>query len=246
MPPGPVHRLFHTALSASAASYPLPLDEAARLPALQPYHLLNTMQDETFAELVRLTAKLFRVPVCIVALAEDEVVRFGLNHGLPADLDRVSRGETLCSVALLQPGLTVFENLHAEPCALIDPGLVQRLRLGFYAGYTLRTPAGLPLGVLCVIDYQPRTFSPAEAALLRALAGVVCSLLDLRGALTRRPHWSQDLWADIYARIEGAMARLEALTVLNNGNSPAYQAAEQQQVLAILAVLHEHLHLARP
>ena len=119
----------------------LAFDEQLRLEALRPYQLFNTMQDETFTELVRLTAKLFNVPVGIIAFVEEETVRFGLNHGLPADLDRVNRWETLCSVAMLNESVSVYEDLRNRPCDLIDPILVNKLKLGFYAGTTLRTSA---------------------------------------------------------------------------------------------------------
>ncbi|WP_165903904.1 GAF domain-containing protein [Hymenobacter gummosus] len=235
------------------APHPLPLDEAARLQALRPYQLLNTMQDETFAELVRLTAKLFHVPVCIVALVEEDQVRFGLNHGLPADMDRVNRWETLCSVALLGEGVTVFENLHAEPCALINPGLVQNLHLGFYAGHTLRTADGQPIGVLCVIDYQPRPFRASESALLGQLAAVVMSLLDLRVALVQQPRWNQELWAAIYARIEDSVQRLETLAALagwedtaDSANARAYQESTHAEMLRIVEVLGQQIQALQP
>lgn len=49
--------------------------------------------------------------------------------------------------------------------------------------------AGRPIGVLCVISYEPRTFSEAEAELLR-FATVVMSLLDLRLHLPQQPTWN--------------------------------------------------------
>ncbi|MEJ7662975.1 MAG: GAF domain-containing protein [Hymenobacter sp.] len=151
---------------------------------------------------MRLAAKLFNVPIGIIAFVEEEDVRFGLNYGLDRAMDRVNRWETLCSVAMLHEETSVFENLRDRPCDLINPGLVQRLNLGFYAGSTLRTREGYSIGVLCVIDHKPRPFSPAEAELLERLAAVVMSLLDLRLQLLQEPTWNQQLWAGIYERIE--------------------------------------------
>jgi hypothetical protein len=53
-------------------AYPLPLSESQRLQALRPYQLYSTMDDESFSELVRLAAKLFRVPISIIAFVEAE------------------------------------------------------------------------------------------------------------------------------------------------------------------------------
>ncbi|QJX46195.1 GAF domain-containing protein [Hymenobacter taeanensis] len=238
-------------MSISPEFHPMPLDEEARLQALRPYQLLNTMQDETFAELVRLTAKLFHVPICIIALVEEDVVRFGLNHGLPPAMDRVNRWETLCSVALLEEGTTVFKDLHTEPCALINLSLVKHLNLGFYAGHALRTPDGQPIGVLCVIDHQPREFSPRDLALLEPLAGVIMSLLNVRIALTQQPRWNQELWTEIYRRIETSVTRLETLAALanweegaDNATSQAYQASTYEEMLHVITVLHQQIRAA--
>ncbi len=225
-----------------------PVSEALRLQALRPYQLFNTMQDETFAELVRLAAKLFNVPIGIIAFVEEEDVRFGLNYGLDPEMDRVNRWETLCSVAMLHEGTSVFENLQARPCDLINPGLVQRLNLGFYAGSTLRTREGHAIGVLCVIDHQPRPFSPAEADLLERLAAVVMSLLDLRLQLLQEPTWNQQLWAGIYERIESSVTRLETLAGLagweETADSPAataYRQSTQDEILRVISILAEQI-----
>jgi hypothetical protein len=224
------------------------LQEELRLQALRPYMLYNTMKDETFAELVRLAAKLFNVPIAVIAFVEEEEVRFGLNHGLEADMDRVSRWETLCSVALLHEEISIFEDLHSQPCDLINNALVQRLNLGFYAGCTLRTPTGYPIGVLCVIDYKPRHFSSAEGELLTKFAATVMHLLTLRLQLLEQPVWNQQLWLDIYARIEQSVTRLETLAALaaweTDAATPAalaYQASTQEEILRIIQVLTEQI-----
>jgi len=226
----------------------LPLSESVRLQALRPYQLFNTMRDETFTELVRLAARLFNVPIAIIAFVEEEDVRFGLNYGLDPALDRVNRWETLCSVAMLHEKTSVFQDLHAQPCDLINPGLVQHLHLGFYAGSTLRTPEGHSIGVLCVIDHQPRAFSPAEADLLERLAAVVMSLLNLRLHLLQQPTWNQRLWAGIYERIEASVTRLETLAGLasweeqpDSPTAQAYHQSAEEEILRIIAVLTEQI-----
>ena len=231
-----------------SATLPSPLPESLRLEALRPYQLFNTMQDETFAELVRLSAKLFNVPVGIIAFVEEEDVRFGLNYGLDPTLDRVNRWETLCSVAMLHEGTSVFEDLKEQPCDLINPALVQRLNLGFYAGSALRTKEGYSIGVLCVIDHKPRSFSPEEATLLEHLAAVVMSLLDLRLHLIQQPTWNEQLWGNIYSRIELSVTRLETLAALasweeeeNSEAALAYRRSTQEEVLQVISVLNEQI-----
>jgi hypothetical protein len=224
------------------------MSEASRLQALRPYQLFNTMHDETFTELVRLAAKLFNVPIGIIAFVEEEEVGFGLNYGLDPAIDRVNRWETLCSVAMLHEETSVFENLQAQPCDLVNPGLVQRLNLGFYAGSALRTKEGYSVGVLCVIDHKPRTFSAAEGDLLERLATVVMSLLDLRLQLLQEPTWNLELWAGIYGRIESSLTRLETLASLasweesaDSEAAVAYGQSTQEEVLRVIEVLTEQI-----
>jgi GAF domain-containing protein len=222
-------------------AYPLPLSESQRLQALRPYQLYSTMDDESFSELVRLAAKLFRVPIGIIAFVEAEEVRFGLNYGLEPGMDRVNRWETLCSIAMLQEETSVFENLHDQPCDLINPGLVHQLHLGFYAGAALRTKEGFPIGVLCIIDQKARSFSQREALVLEQLAAVVMSLLDLRLHLLQQPSWNQLLWQSIYTRIEASISRLEALANLSDRHELEDQFTASQEMLRIIAVLAEQI-----
>jgi hypothetical protein len=222
-------------------AYPLPLSESQRLQALRPYQLYSTMDDESFSELVRLAAKLFRVPIGIIAFVEAEEVRFGLNHGLEQGMDRVNRWETLCSIAMLNEETSVFENLHDQPCDLINPGLVHQLHLGFYAGAALRTKEGFPIGVLCIIDQKARSFSQHEALVLEQLATVVMSLLDLRLHLLQQPSWNQLLWQSIYTRIEASISRLEALANLSGRHEREDQLTASQEMLRIIAVLAEQI-----
>jgi GAF domain-containing protein len=52
--------------------------------------------------------------------------------------------------------------------------------LQFYAGVPLTTRDGHNLGTFCLIDYEPRVFTPAELATLKDLAAMVMSELELR------------------------------------------------------------------
>ncbi|GAB3587633.1 GAF domain-containing protein [Hymenobacter daeguensis] len=231
----------------------IPLNEELRLQALRPYQLFNTMQDETFTELVRLAAKLFNVPIGIIAFVEAEEVRFGLNHGLDPTMDRVDRWQTLCSVAMLDEGISVYEDLHNQPCDLIDSALVLRLNLGFYAGTTLRTAEGHAIGVLCVIDHKARRFKQEEGDLLERLGKVVMSLLDLRLHLVQQPLWNQELWTAVYQRIESSITRLETLSSLASWEDEydseavkSYQKSTHDEMIRVIEVLIEQIRLRNP
>ena len=157
----------------------IPADDAERLQALAPYLVLGPAPDAVFDEVVRLTAKLFDVPIALVSLVEEGSVWFKANFGLPdGGAGRVDRDQSICSVAILQDATLVFEDLRREPCRLTRPDVAEALDMRFYAGAPLRNAAGYPIGALCVIDRQPRQLSGPEQARLQALAAVVMQLLD--------------------------------------------------------------------
>lgn len=227
-----------------------PADEAHRLQALRPYQLITSIPDPLFDDLIRLTATLFHVPIAIVALVEESTVQFRLNVGLPAGTSQEPRDESLCSVAILQDETTVFENLEAAPCELAEPGFVQRMNLQFYAGSPLRTAGGLPVGVLCVIDRQPRQFGTEQQQQLQRLAEIVIGLLDLRIKSEKEGvlHPGTALWAGLYDQIESSVNRLGTLAELakweenaETDAAVAYQQSTQEEIGRVLDVLHAQI-----
>jgi GAF domain-containing protein len=86
---------------------------------------------------------------------------------------------------LHQADLLVIPDLTVDPRTR-DNGLVTgRPHLRFYAGAPLRTPEGLTLGTLCVLDTFPRPngLPQEQAEGLHALAAQVMAQLELRREL---------------------------------------------------------------
>ncbi|GAA3924664.1 GAF domain-containing protein [Hymenobacter algoricola] len=157
----------------------IPGNDEDRLRALSRYEIVGTAPEGLFDELTTLTAKLFGAPIALVSLVAEGSVWLKAQFGLPG-VRQVARTQSLCSVAVLHDEVTVFEDLQARPCALVEPQALQALNLQFYAGQPLRTPEGFNIGALCVIDRKARTFSADEQALLQHLAATVMLLLELR------------------------------------------------------------------
>jgi hypothetical protein len=159
----------------------IPSYEHQRLEALQPYQVLGTPGQELFNDFVSIVAKLFDTPIALVSLVRADDVVFIGQQGLP-EARVVNREDSMCSVAILNDGLTEFADVAAAPCALVNPFVAQQMNLGFYAGQALRAPNGQALGSLCVIDRRPRQLNAQEGELLRDLARVAQELLRLQAA----------------------------------------------------------------
>lgn len=228
----------------------IPTYEPHRLEALRPYQLLSVPGQQLFNDLVGIVAKLFGVPIALVSLVEAEEVVFAGNVGLPG-LERVARPDSLCSVAILQDGVTVYENLLVRPCHLTNPGAAAALDLQFYAGQSLRSADGYPVGTLCVMDYAPRTFSGEESALLASLGDVAMVLLDLRVALTTDPALADALRQRVDARIDQSLTRIDTLASLQQWESApdteaalAYRLSSREEATQVVRVLHAELRQA--
>ena len=200
----------------------IPAYEHERLEALRPYQVLGTPGQGVFNDFVSVVAKLFEVPIALVSLVRDTDVVFVGNAGL-SEAGVVNREDSMCSVAILQDGLTVFEDLATQPCALVNPFAAQQLRLGFYAGQALRTPRGEAVGSLCIIDRQARRLTPDEGELLRQLALVAQDLLRLQAIKAADPALPPALRARLEGPLRQSLTRLDTLAGLQqySGADPA-------------------------
>lgn len=144
--------------SASTGQTPLPAtgtDGAAkRNIALQAYGLDALEDDPELAKIVSFASRLCSVPIALVSLVEDERQRFLARQGL--DARETPRSSSFCAHAMLLGSImevrdaTRDERFHTNPLVTGTP------HIRFYAGHPLRSPEGVPLGALCVIDDKPR------------------------------------------------------------------------------------------
>jgi GAF domain-containing protein len=89
---------------------------------------------------------------------------------------------SICAHAILQPGLFVVPDTTTDPRFACNPLLTGEPYLRFYAGALLETSQGLPLGTVCVLNYEPRALTQEQAFTLQALARQVMAHLELRRA----------------------------------------------------------------
>jgi len=161
-----------------------PQTESDRLAALRSYRVLDTPPEPAFDELVQLAARACQAPIALISLIDERRQWFKAEVGLgmrETPLDR-----SICLTAMLQPGLTIVPDLTEDPRFARNPLVTGEPHLRFYAGAVLRTPDGVPLGALCVLDCVPRDLTGDQAYTLQTLARQVMSQLELRRALAER------------------------------------------------------------
>ncbi|MBX9870781.1 MAG: EAL domain-containing protein [Burkholderiaceae bacterium] len=158
-----------------------PDDEAERqrLQTLQDYAVLDTAPEAGFDEITHLAAQWLQVPIVLVSLVDAERQWFKSRVGLEAP--ETPRSVSFCSVAIERPQqMLIVPDARLDPRFRDNPLVTGEPGIRFYAGAPLLMPDGQALGTLCVIDRQPREFSPQERETLSLLARQVVAQLELR------------------------------------------------------------------
>ena len=150
---------------------PLPADEAERLADLRSLNILDTPRDERFDRIARLAARAMRTPAALITLIDAERQWFKSCIGL--DGSETTREEAFCAHAILQPEPLVVTDTFEDARFADNPAVTGGARIRFYAGCPIRSPRGLPLGTLCVVDWKPREVASEQIELLRDLAALV-------------------------------------------------------------------------
>ncbi len=152
-----------------------------RLAVLEATGLLDSQPEETFDRLTRLACKILSVPVSLLSLVDRNRQFFKSYVGLPepwATQRQTSLSHSFCQhvVATTQP--LVVEDARQDP-RVCDNLAVPDLEVIAYLGVPLVTRQQI-LGSFCVIDSQPRAWTPTEIEILSDLAASVATEIELR------------------------------------------------------------------
>lgn len=163
-----------------STAQPFRADDGVRLAALDEYGILDTPAEQGFEDLTLLACRICDTPVALISLVDRDRQWFKARIGFPrceTDLD-----SSVCKFVLAEPDILVIPNLALDPRTDANPLVTGEPFIRFYAGAPLRTPEGVTIGSLCVIDLKPRPagLTGSQRESLTALARQVTTLLDLR------------------------------------------------------------------
>jgi GAF domain-containing protein len=157
----------------------IPANDQQRLEALWRLKLTELIPEGYFKKLAHIMARTFNTPIGLVSLVKEHSVEFIGNYGME-DTKEVSRGISLCSLAILDDAPTVFEDAVNEPCLLANPLVTGEFGLRFYAGAPIIMSDGFALGTACIVGKETRTFDKSDQELLQYFAGIVVHEIEQR------------------------------------------------------------------
>jgi PAS domain S-box-containing protein len=188
---------------------PAPCDEAGRIAALRECAILDTEAEESFDDIVRLAAYICGTPIALVSLVDTSRLWFKAKVGFP--LDELPRESTFCTQAILKPEPFIIEDASADKRFAKNPYVMSEPHVRFYAAVPLVTPDGHALGVLCVIDHQPRTLDDEQHEALEVLARQTMTQIELRRNSNSLAELNRKLDREIEERKRAEGERMELL-----------------------------------
>lgn len=160
---------------------PLHPNEAERLQALRSYGILDTAIEPAFDDITRIASYVCQTPISVINLIDEGRQWFKSEVGLGVRQTPID--SSLCAHAILENSFMEIPDTTADPRFIHNPLVTGDPHLRFYAGALLRTPDGMPLGTVCVLDYKPRRLTQDQRDVLAALARQAMAQMELRRAL---------------------------------------------------------------
>lgn len=156
-------------------------NEEARQNALRDLRLLDTPPSESFDRITRIASRLLDAPVSTISLTDRDrqwfKSRVGISHA------EIPREQAPCNYAIRSEAVFVVHDLLEDERFESSP--LAQAGIRFYAGAPLITRAGYGLGTLCIVDDKPRALSDEDGKLLKDLAGMVMSQIELQNTVGR-------------------------------------------------------------
>ena len=190
-----------------------PVSEATRLASLHHYDVLPFLHEDVFDEFVGLTARIFSLPISLFNLVDTHHVHTQAHYGMP-DATPQPRAEMLCSLVVAQNQVLVYHDLAAAPQTATDAVAIQATlakRIRFYAAAPVRLANQHSLGALCLLDQQPREFTPEEQHVLQALADTVSQAIIVRHYCHATPELGEAHWQNLRTQLHDEVHALGAL-----------------------------------
>lgn len=156
-----------------------PDDEARRIASLRGLLVLDTPPEERFDSLTAYAAAVFKVPIALVSLVDEDRQWFKSRCGLESK--ETGRDVSFCGHTILLPQVMVIEDALADPRFADNPLVIGEPHIRFYAGAPLKLANGTRPGTFCLIDRKRRSLDAWERGHLQDLARVAS--LELEGLM---------------------------------------------------------------
>lgn len=157
--------------------------------SLEEVGLLDGPYERNFDHLTALATQTLKTDVSLISIVDFEGDRqFFKSHkglGEPWKTARQTPlSHSFCKHVVLSNRSLVVSYATEHPIVRKNPAITE-LGVMAYLGVPVKTPDGNPVGALCVIDNEPRTWGRRDVQTLECLADVTNDVIEVSVALSR-------------------------------------------------------------
>jgi GAF domain-containing protein len=163
------------------------IDDPERLAALERLDLLEAKPGAGFDQYTALAAKELSAPVALVSLVDSRRQFFAsrmADREPLASIEETPLSYSFCKHAIEANAPLVIEDAR-EHALVHDNPSIREFGIVAYAGAPIVTSGAQALGTLCVMDRQPRRWTPEQVELLTDLAAAVAAEIEQRAQRRR-------------------------------------------------------------
>jgi serine/threonine protein kinase len=163
---------------ADALTAERPQTESARLVALERLEILDTGPEREFDDLARLASQLCGTPVALISFLDRD--REWYKSAIGLSLREVPRILAFSTDAMLKRDVLILPDLASDARFADNPLVAGDPKLRFCVAAPLLTSEGFAVGMLCVLDREPRELSQSQLDGLQTLARQVMAQVELK------------------------------------------------------------------
>lgn len=157
---------------------PQPANEELRIQSLLGYQILDTEPEAIFDNLTTLAAQICQTPIALLSFVAADRIWYKSRVG--SMLEFLPRAGSLCVWALLETEVFMVTDALKDERFRQHSQVATKDGIRFYAAAPLVTTEGYAIGAIEVIDQEPRSLTLEQLQVLRNIADMVMSQLDLR------------------------------------------------------------------
>jgi PAS domain S-box-containing protein len=159
----------------------VPVNEHARLEALESFQLLDTPEEATYDAFAQLAREIAGTSMATITFVDEQRQWFKSHLGLA--LREAPRKDGFSSHVVALDEALVIADTHADKRFAKNPLVTSEPMVRFYAGAPLTTSEGFTIGALSVLDTEPKTITESQLSGLCSLAHALMSTMESRRRL---------------------------------------------------------------
>ncbi len=136
---------------------PSPVQEAQGLDALRQYAVPDTPPEQSYDDITLIASFIGGAPIALISLIDEDRQWFKSKVGL--EVSQTPHDLAFCAYTIMSDKVMVVPDATEDKRFAENPLVTGDPKIRFYAGAPLITPEGHGIGILCVIDREPRELS---------------------------------------------------------------------------------------